>query len=74
MIPTAAQKAAQKVEVDDMQMTKDSPASERSHDKEWELKPVPTQAAAPYTPRTLAFNTLDRQLPLRDQGQTSRWK
>jgi hypothetical protein len=72
MIPTAEQKAAHGVEVDDMQMTKDSPASERSNDKEWELKPVPKQQPTPFTPRTLAFNTLDRQLPLREQGQPSR--
>lgn len=75
LIPTAAQRAAHKVEVDDMQMTKDSPVSDRSNDKEWELRAVPKpQAAQPYTPRTLAFNTLDRQLPLRVQeGRATRW-
>jgi hypothetical protein len=54
--------------LDDMQ-SKHSPLSDNS-DREWEMKRVlPTQAtpATPYTPRTLAFNTLDRQLPLRAQ-------
>jgi len=75
LIPTAAQRAAHKVEVDDMQMTKGSPTSDHSHNKEWELKPVPKpQAQVPYTPRTLAFNTLDRQLPLRVQEErATRW-
>jgi len=72
MIPTAEQKAAHKIEVDDMQMDKDSPVSSHSSDKNWELKPVPRIQQIPYTPRTLAFNTLDRQLPLRDQGQATR--
>lgn len=63
LIPPASERAASKIEVDDMQM-KPSPVSSvggRS-DKEWEMKAVPK---TPYTPRTLAFNTLDRQLPLR---------
>lgn len=38
---------------------------DRRSDKEWELKSVPAKPKIPYTPRTLAFNTLDRQLPLR---------
>jgi len=72
LIPSASQRAAQKLEIDDMQ-TKSSPESDPT-DKEWELKKVPrVQAtpAQPYTPRTLAFNTLDRQLPLRAQGYSS---
>jgi len=72
--PTASQRAAHKVEVDDMQMTKDSPVSDRSNDRVWEMKNVPKTQPTPFTPRTLAFNTLDRQLPLRaQQGQSSRW-
>jgi len=70
MIPTAAMRAADKVEIDDMQATKGSPTSDNS-DKAWEMKSVPQKAtpAQQYTPRTLAFNTLDRQLPLRAQNQ-----
>lgn len=36
--------------------------------KVWEMSaipPTPRTATMPYTPRTMAFNTLDRQLPLR---------
>lgn len=73
LIPTAAQRAASKVEFDDMQMSADSPVSDTSK-KEWEMtsvtRPVNT---VPYTPRTLAFNTLDRQLPLRAQQSQGRW-
>lgn len=68
LIPTASQRAASKMGLDDMQ-SKHSPLSDNS-DREWEMKRVvPTHAtpAMPYTPRTLAFNTLDRQLPLRAQ-------
>ncbi|KAE9368501.1 hypothetical protein N431DRAFT_347795 [Stipitochalara longipes BDJ] len=77
LIPTAEQRAASKIGLDDMQ-TKHSPLSDNS-DREWEMKRVlPTHAtpATPYTPRTLAFNTLDRQLPLRAQQGNSdkgRW-
>ena len=76
LIPTASQRAANKIGLDDMQ-TKHSPLSDNS-DREWEMKRVlPTHAtpATPYTPRTLAFNTLDRQLPLRAQGgfDKGRW-
>jgi len=70
LIPSAAERAANKVEVDDMQMVKgDSPVSDRGSDKEWEMKSVSKVQTVPYTPRTLAFNTLDRQLPLRARPQ-----
>jgi len=75
LIPTAAQRAAGKYGIDDMQ-TKHSPLSDNS-DREWEMKRVfPTVQATPaqpYTPRTLAFNTLDRQLPLRAAADKGRW-
>jgi len=70
MIPSAAEREANKVEVDDMQMVRDgSPVSAHASDKDWEMKTVPKvqTTQVPYTPRTLAFNTLDRQLPLRAQ-------
>jgi hypothetical protein len=73
LIPTAAQRATNKIAIDDMQ---NSPSSDKVSDKEWELKSVPKSKAItplmqPYTPRTLAFNTLDRQLPLR--ASEGRW-
>jgi len=75
LIPTASQRAANKVEVDEMQM-RDSPVSENS-DREWEMKGLRSANVhkTPYTPRTLAFNTLDRQLPLRAAQNSSqtRW-
>jgi hypothetical protein len=65
LIPTAAQRAADKVEVDDMQM-KGGNNSDNNSDTNVEMKSVKANAV-PFTPRTLAFNTLDRQLPLRSQ-------
>jgi hypothetical protein len=75
MIPSAAERAASKLEVDDMQTPakgKGSPTSENSGEQNWEMKTVkPT--VTPYTPRTLAFNTLDRQLPLRAESHGARF-
>ena len=65
MIPSAAQRAADKVDVDDMQM-KGGRNSDNESDTNVEMKGVRGNAV-PFTPRTLAFNTLDRQLPLRSQ-------
>ena len=76
-IPTAAQRAASKIEYDDDQVSKGSPTSDHSdRHRQWEMKSVARATpAVPYTPRTLAFNTLDRQLPLRaQQGQQTRWQ
>lgn len=78
MIPSAAERAASKIEIDDMQTTKgkgasDSPTSDHSGDQNWELKSPPRATATPYTPRTLAFNTLDRQLPLRAESHGARF-
>jgi len=66
MIPTYEERAANRIEVDDMQL-KDSPVSNHGNNKTWEMtSPSSSRAqATPFTPRTLAFNTLDRQLPLR---------
>jgi hypothetical protein len=65
-IPSAQAKAARKLEVDDLQG--DSPTSDAS-DRRWEMSAVPPTPTGkqPFTPRTLAFNTLDRKLPLRDR-------
>jgi len=78
LIPSKAMREASKMEVDDLQAeTKGSPASENSAHGIWQMKsvratvtPVPQQ---PFTPRTLAFNTLDRQLPLRQQQPSTRF-
>lgn len=46
-----------------------SPAALKKGDG-WEMQgvpPTPRTGAMPYTPRTMAFNTLDRNLPLRNQ-------
>jgi len=63
MIPSAASRAADKMDVDDMQMTGGN-NSDSNSDSNVEMKSVRVNTV-PYTPRTLAFNTLDRQLPLR---------
>ncbi|RFU33267.1 hypothetical protein B7463_g3088, partial [Scytalidium lignicola] len=65
LIPSAAERAANKLGTDEMQMDT-SPVSENN--KEWEMTAPLPSAKQPYTPRTLAFHTLDRQLPLRSQG------
>jgi len=67
LIPTKAQREARKVELDEFN---ESPSSDHSGEKLWEMKSVPGVASSvkqPFTPRTLAFNTLDRQLPLREK-------
>ncbi|KAH8813262.1 hypothetical protein F5884DRAFT_820874 [Xylogone sp. PMI_703] len=65
LIPSAAERAARKLDTDDMQMD-NSPVSENN--KEWEMRTPAAAAKQPFTPRTLAFHTLDRQLPLRSQA------
>lgn len=74
LIPSASERAAARIEVDEMQM-KISPVSDNTSDKEWEMKGLRTTKVpkTPYTPRTLAFNTLDRQLPLRAAQNEGRW-
>ncbi|KAL3421857.1 hypothetical protein PVAG01_06013 [Phlyctema vagabunda] len=59
LIPSRSEREAAKLDVDDMQ--KGSPVSENDG-MDWEMK---NRSKTPFTPRTLAFNTLDRQLPLR---------
>jgi len=45
----------------------DGKSSSPTHDdKQWEMQPQ-TPRSTPFTPRTQAFNTLDRKLPLRSQ-------
>jgi len=68
-IPSSRAREARKMEVDDLQG--DSPVSDAS-ERRWEMTKVPrtpTTAKQPFTPRTLAFNTLDRKLPLRERYQ-----
>jgi len=73
LMPTKAERAASKIGFDDMQKGgKHSPLSDHNSEHNWEMKTHTKAQATPYTPRTLAFNTLDRQLPLRSQ-EDSRW-
>ncbi|RDW87628.1 hypothetical protein BP5796_03322 [Coleophoma crateriformis] len=62
LIPSRGERATARLQVDDMQ--KGSPTSAHSS-QEWEMKGLRAAPKTPYTPRTLAFNTLDRRLPLR---------
>ena len=41
----------------------------------WEMQSIktPIGRAMPYTPRTQAFHTLDRQLPLRQEHESQRY-
>ncbi|TVY59082.1 hypothetical protein LCER1_G000700 [Lachnellula cervina] len=78
MIPSASERAASKLEIDDMQTSKgkgasDSPTSDNSGEQNWEMKSHPKSTLTPYTPRTMAFNTLDRQLPLRAESHGARF-
>ncbi|TVY18427.1 hypothetical protein LARI1_G004659 [Lachnellula arida] len=78
MIPSAAERAASKLDIDDMQTSKgkgasDSPTSFNSGEQNWEMKSHPKSTLTPYTPRTMAFNTLDRQLPLRAESHGARF-
>ena len=40
-----------------------SPAIDK--ERQWEMRPVAPVSPSPFTPRTQAFNALDRRLPLR---------
>lgn len=64
LIPTAAERAANKLDIDDMQGEAKMTGANDS-DSNLEMKNVHKANTMPFTPRTLAFNTLDRQLPLR---------
>jgi len=80
LIPTAAMRLAASTEIDDLAQVEGknhnhSPVSDDSglgrRDKNWEMSRLtafrqPPLSAQPYTPRTLAFNTLERKLPFRD--------
>jgi len=66
VIPTKEQREANKTGIDEL--NKDSPSSEHSGEKSWETTSVSSTESTmkhPFTPRTLAFNTLERKLPLR---------
>ncbi|KAK3382475.1 hypothetical protein B0T24DRAFT_15722 [Lasiosphaeria ovina] len=43
----------------------DDDEEEADNDKQWEMQPPATPRTMPFTPRTQAFYTLDRKLPLR---------
>ncbi|OBT91924.1 hypothetical protein VE01_09903 [Pseudogymnoascus verrucosus] len=71
LFPTEEMKEARKAKKARKEEEQSSPYSEDAGEKLWELRNIqqPTPAFSPYTPRTLAFNTLDRQLPLREKEQ-----
>lgn len=65
MFPTEEVKEARRHKKD----AQASPNPDDTGEKLWELRNMqqPAPTFQPYTPRTLAFNTLDRQLPLREK-------
>ncbi|KAI1844537.1 hypothetical protein JX266_009210 [Neoarthrinium moseri] len=66
LLPNEADKRGTDVDSDE---ETNSPSSLKRNDK-WEMHGIPQTprtATVPYTPRTMAFNTLDRKLPLRSQ-------
>ncbi|KAF4632566.1 hypothetical protein G7Y89_g5564 [Cudoniella acicularis] len=73
MIPSAAQRAADRMEIDDMQSEAKMTGAGNESDSNLEMKHVQKAAAVPYTPRTLAFHTLDRKLPLRSDNPKPRF-
>jgi hypothetical protein len=69
MFPSKAQKEKRRAAREEMARLEGSPTSDVAGEKAWEMSNVPprtpTALRQPFTPRTLAFNTLDRKLPLR---------
>ncbi|KAK6074181.1 hypothetical protein SCUP234_08062 [Seiridium cupressi] len=66
LLPNEADKRGKDIDSDG---ESNSPSSLKRNDK-WEMHGIPSTprtATVPYTPRTMAFNTLDRKLPLRSQ-------
>jgi len=43
----------------------DNGSTRTGKEREWEMQPPMTPRGVPFTPRTQAFHTLDRKLPLR---------
>jgi hypothetical protein len=66
MIPSNEERATQKLESDDLQETKSRRAT-RILSGPPKIAGAGNPTSTPFTPRTLAFNTLDRQLPLRKE-------
>lgn len=67
IIPSKEEREARRTEIEERRLEV-SPVSEVSGEKAWEMRNVPRTPSSlrqPFTPRTLAFNTLDRKLPLR---------
>jgi hypothetical protein len=74
LIPSRLERSVNALDLEDNLETstkgkgKDSPSSEANLDRPWEMKNLPHNTEAlkqPFTPRTMAFKSLDRQLPLR---------
>ncbi|KAI0126519.1 hypothetical protein BJ170DRAFT_409573 [Xylariales sp. AK1849] len=65
MLPNERDKRSRDLDSDDEEH---SPASLGKNEQKWEMHGIPQTprtATLPYTPRTMAFNTLERKLPLR---------
>lgn len=68
MLPNANDKRSSDLDSDE----ESSPSSLKRNDKSWEMHGIPQTprtGTVPFTPRTMAFNTLERKLPLRSQYQ-----
>jgi len=69
MFPSKEQREKRRAAREEMSRLEGSPISDGPGEKAWEMRNVPprtpTALRQPFTPRTLAFNTLDRKLPLR---------
>ena len=71
MIPSPAERATQKLGSDELEEGRRSSRAARRQSKAPEMfgaAGAGNTTATPFTPRTLAFNTLDRKLPLRADG------
>ena len=69
MIPSQGERAAQKLGSDELQEgTSRRSVRRQSTWPQTQMSGAANPSATPFTPRTLAFNTLDRQLPLRSEG------
>lgn len=56
-------------ELNDVSDAEDDDPTGAVEPKKWEMRNMRSPTSmSPFTPRTQAFNTLDRQLPLRQEG------
>ena len=72
MLPTDKKKGFYESDDNDEESTSGAEATAQKGNSHWEMHGVPPTprmggVAQPFTPRTTAFNTLERKLPLRSQ-------